>query len=387
MSSVENDHTRPPIRVAHVITIYRGVVGILEAKLLALDAMPDIEVTAITAPRPIDIDLPRPRVRHLEIPMARPIQPFADLRSLVALYRILRRERFDIVHSHSAKAGVVAALAARPAGLRHVLHTYHGLPFYEGQSAARNRCYRGMEHFTCRLRSEVWSQNRRDIPACVEMMGDAARVRYEGNGVDPEDVLARAKADLRRAEADFPPGRHRLAVISRLEAVKRVDDILNALHTLITEGLDVSTVIAGYGPMRADLERCIIRLGIEERVRLLGWCPHAPSLLMAADATVLASEKEGIPRSLIEAMALGKPVVATDVLGTQELVVDGETGFLVPLGDTRRLADRIAEVLRDDNLAGRFGRAGYDRMLAEFDDRRIAERLAARYRTLMGRDT
>lgn len=373
------------IRVAHVITIYRGAVGILESKLVALDACGDLDVTVITAPPPEYPELPAARVRQISIPMVRPIRPWADLRSIWALYRILRKERFDIVHTHSSKAGIVGALAAWPARVPIIYHTYHGLPFFEGQNRVAHFVYRLLEWLACRLRDEVFSQNRRDMPACVRLMGDERRVHFEGNGVDPDEVRRRAEQDRERADADYPAGKFRLLLVSRLESVKRVGDFLAACEILVREGVDVSAVVAGYGPLKEALEREIDERGLRERVRLLGWVPHVAALLAASDVVLLTSEKEGIPRSLIEAMALNKPVVATDVLGTQELVVDGETGYLTPLGDTQALVERMRRLAQDAELRARFGRAGAARVEEHFHDGKIAAFLHEKYRQAVGR--
>jgi len=369
-----------PLRIAHIVTIYRGVVGILEAKLLALDAYDDLEVTALTAPKPDYPPLPDPRVRHLSFPLVRPIRPWTDLRSTWALYRILRRERFDVVHTHSAKAGMVGALAAWLARVPLSVHTYHGLPFFDGQPKWPYRVFRCLEWLACRLRHHVFSQNRRDMPACVELMGSAERVSYEGNGVNTADVRAAAEREARRAQEDFPPGRVKLVMISRLEPVKRVGDFLRACERLQRDGVDFAAVIAGYGPLRPRLEAEIVERGLAARVRLLGWAAHAAALLAAADVVVLTSEKEGIPRSLIEAMALGRPVVATNVLGTQELVEDGGTGWLVPLGDTVALAEKIKQLAADAGLRQRFGEAGRRRVEEHFNDLKIAAALREFYR-------
>lgn len=363
---------RDVIRVAHVITIYRGAVGILEAKLVALDSYPDLDVTVITGPNDADVDLPKPRIRVLTIPMSRHISPAEDLKSIWELSRVLRRERFDIVHTHSAKAGMIGALAAWVARVPVILHTYHGLPFYEGQSRGEYAAYRLLEKLACRFRDHVFSQNRRDMAECAWLMGTAERVHYEGNGVNVEELRRRAEKDIGRALMDFPPGELRVVLVSRLERVKRVDDFLRACSLLVSRGIDLAAVIAGYGPLEQDIRAMIEAMGLGRRVRLLGWAPHAPSLLKAADVVALTSEKEGIPRSLIEAMALGKPVVATDVLGTQELVVDGETGFLTPFRDPGALADRIEALHRDRGLAQRMGEAGRLRVEIDFNDVKIA---------------
>lgn len=360
------------IKIAHIITIYRGAVGILEAKLIALDSHDDLDITVITPPPPEDLELPSPAVRQLSFPMVRPIKPLADLWSIWKLYKLLRREQFDIVHTHSSKAGVVGALAAWLAGVPIILHTYHGLPFFEGQNRIRYHKYRLLEIFACKFRHHVFSQNHRDMPECIKSISSPDKVSYEGNGVNVDEVRARARQDIEHAESDFPPGKLRIALVSRLEPVKRISDFLKACALLVQDGLQISVIIAGYGPLESALRRELHNLGLTKKVRMLGWAPHGVSILAASDIAVLTSEKEGIPRSLIEAMALGKPVVATDVPGTQELVVNERTGFLTPLGDPQALADKIKLLSNDAELCKHFSEAAKIRVEKHFNDVKIA---------------
>lgn len=361
------------IKIAHVVTIYRGAVGILEAKLVALDSYEDLDITVITPPPPKNLNLPPSAVRQISTPMARPIRPLADLWSLWKMYRLLRLEKFDIVHTHSAKAGAIGALAAWLARTPLILHTYHGLPFFDGQSKLAYHIYRILEKFTCCFRNHVFSQNHRDMPACVKLMGSAKKVSYEGNGVNLDWVQNKAEKNIERAKKDFPEGKLRIALVSRLEPVKRIDDFIDMCKILADSKVDFSAVIAGYGPLETKLKEKLDELGLINRVHLLGWADHAISLMAISDIVVLTSEKEGIPRSLIEAMALGKPVVATDVLGTQELIVDGKTGFLTPLENSKAMADKIMLLANDPELSKNFGHAATERVKEQFNDLKIAK--------------
>ncbi len=361
------------IRVVHVVTHYSSVVTILRTKLAALASYEDLDVTVISGPPPAGEQAAPPPVPHIPVRMARSIRPPADLQSVLTLAGILRRGRFDIVHTHTAKAGVIGALAGRMARIPLVVHTYHGLPFYDGQNRLARSVYRVLEWSACRLRDHVFSQNRRDLAECARLMRSAQRVGYEGNGVDVDQVQAASRRGLDRAERDYPPGRLRLAMLSRLEPVKRVDDFIDACILLMRQGLDFSAVVAGEGPLRDRLQKRLDEAGLASRVRLVGWATHAPSLLALSDIVVLTSEKEGLPRALMEAMALGRPVVATDVPGTQEVVVDGQTGFLVPPGSAAALAGKIMLLAGDADLRARLGLAGRARVEASFNDVRIAE--------------
>lgn len=376
---------KPMIKVAHVVTSYRSATTILAGKLNALGGYADLEVSVVTGLPPQDTAPSELQVRHLTVPLIRPIRPPRDLLALWSLYRLFKRERFDVVHSHTAKAGFLTALAGRAAGIPLILHTYHGLPFYEGQSRVAYRTYRALESIACRFRHHVFSQNWEDLPPCAALMRSDARISYEGNGVDAADVERRAAQHRRRAESEFSSTGLRIALISRLEPVKRVDTFLQVCKLLRAMNVSFSAVVAGSGPLQAPLSGRLRELGLTSMVRILGWAPHAVALMAVSDVVVLTSEKEGIPRALMEAMALSKPVVATDVPGTRELVVHGQTGYLTPLGDERAMAQRVAALAEDPRLGERLGHAGRMRVESEYNDAKIAAFLRDFYLAYDGR--
>ncbi|HEY1064472.1 MAG TPA: glycosyltransferase family 4 protein [Pirellulales bacterium] len=390
MSDVAQNGTPHRLKVAHVVTVYRAVVGILDAKLGALAAYPDLDVTAYSAPGPPGAALPQPKTPVRVVPMARSIRPGADLLSVWRLYRLFRRDRPDVVHTHSAKAGAIGAVAAWLAGVKLIVHTHHGLPFYQGQPRLEHVVFSTLEGLATKFRHHLLSQNRSDLVACARLIGSWEKVSFEGNGIDAGEVIARAEQGRADAEADFAafsPDAFRLVMLARLEPVKRVPDFVAACALLARRGVNFGAVIAGVGPLHGALQRQIDSVGLSDRVKLLGWRENAPALLAAGDAAVLTSEKEGVPRSLMEAMALGKPIVATNVLGTQELVRHERTGWLTPCGAPAALADRLAELADDAPLRRWFGEAGRKRIAEHFDDRRIAGFLREFYYEQLGLPT
>ncbi|MCK5274399.1 MAG: glycosyltransferase family 4 protein [Alphaproteobacteria bacterium] len=374
-TTAEPVHTPAPrkvIKVVHICNFYDGIETTLGPKVFALDRYDDMDVTMISPPggKRQGAELP---IRYIPAEIPRSIRPWRDLRSALRLARIFRRERFDIVHTHTAKAGAIGTLAAWLAGVPLIYHTYHGLPFYDGQPARQYRFYRLFEKAACLMRRHIFSQNRRDMVECLKLIGDPTRVHFEGNGVVPEKVRAIAERDRAGGEAWFQGTGARLLLVSRLEPVKHIDDFVRCVKQLRDDGVDLCCVVAGGGPQKEEIEALIAELGLEGVIRLTGYILNAPAAMAACDIAVLTSEKEGIPRSLMESMALGKPAVATDVLGTQELVVDGETGYLTPLGDVAAMSRRIRELIEDPELRQRFGAAGKARVEKEFNDHRIAE--------------
>ncbi len=366
------------IRIAHVITAYNSVISILYSKLNALSKYSDLDVSVISS-APTGETTKESPVRHISVEISRNIKPWSDLKSVWNLCSVLRREKFDIVHSHTAKAGFITAIAGTMARVPLIFHTYHGLPFFEGQRKGTFQIYRFLEKTACRFRSHIFSQNKRDIRACIDLMGSENKVTYEGNGVDVEFVEQQAQIQFKEANNDYPGRGIRLLSLGRLEPVKRIPDFLKVTNKLIKDGVEVSCVVAGGGILEEKLKSEVAESGLGDHVRMVGRSSRAFGLILACDIIILCSEKEGIPRSLMEAMALQKPVIATDVLGTQELVLNGETGYLIPLGDTDRIAEKIKLLIGNKELSAKMGAAGLERVKNEFNDKKIVESLHGFY--------
>ncbi len=362
------------IKVAHVVTAYLSVITILDSKLRALAKYADLDVTIISSPGET-ANYRSPAVRHIPTEMTRAIKPFADFKSIWRLYKVLKREQFDVVHSHTAKAGFITAIAAKMAKVPLICHTYHGLPFFDGQNKITYHLYRLLEKIVCKFRDYIFIQNKKDLLQCVKLIGDESRVIFEGNGVDIDFINQSAKNQLHRALDDYPCKGTRIALLSRLEPVKRVDDFFKVVEKLKQKGVKISCVVAGTGFLEKQLKNRLSKMALDDSINMVGFTDHPHSLIAASDIVVLCSEKEGIPRAILEAMALEKPVVATDVLGTQEAVADGETGFLVPLGNIDAMAERIMLLIEDPKLREKMGSYGLKRVSKEFNEIRTAESL------------
>jgi glycosyltransferase involved in cell wall biosynthesis len=363
-----------PIKVAHIATAYQSIVTILDSKLRLLDSFDDLEVTAISS-GPV-INMSRiPAVRHLQVEIARRMNPLADLRSTGQLYRLLIRERFDIVHSHTSKAGVIAAVAAWMAGVPLICHTQHGMPFFKGQKKLRYVFYQCIERIACQFRDYLFSQTRQGLTDCTKLMGNRNRVLFEGNGVVVELVKESAEEQFSEAVKYFPfQGKGlKVVLLSRFEPVKRVPDFFRVVDKLRETGIRTSCVVAGAGFLEEQLRAQIVDMKLEDQINLVGFsdCPHG--LLLESDVVVLCSEKEGIPRSIMEAMALRKPVVATAVEGTEEVVDNGKTGFLVPLGDINAMVERIAFLAENKAIRAQMGDRGLARIKEHFSDAKVVD--------------
>ncbi|MBL8025216.1 MAG: glycosyltransferase family 4 protein [Fibrobacteres bacterium] len=368
---------REKIKVLKLVTTYQSVVTILDAKLALLEKSPGIDLYVASSKE----DQKESRICHgqfFEVFIPRTISPIDDIKAVWKLFRFMRKEKFDVVHTHTAKAGIVGALAAFFARIPLVCHTYHGLPFYEGQRKQVYLVYKWLELIFSTFRHTIYSQNRRDYSVLKEISFLQSKVVFEGNGVDCEAIDENVERDRFKVKGYFKDGAFRLLCVARLERVKRLEKFIQLVGVLKSKDIEVSAIIAGKGEDGDRLEKLIVENEIDDVCKIV-YTPHIHALIAASDVVVLTSEKEGIPRSIMEAMALKKPVVATDVLGTQELVVNGVTGYLVPLENQDSFVNSVCELYGNPDLRKSMGEAGYQRVVAEFNERNIVNLWLKRY--------
>src|SRR5215210_6187906 len=322
--------------------------------------------------------------------LGREISPLRDLRATFQLARLIRRERPHILHTHTAKAGTVGRVAALLAGSRRppiVVHTFHGHVLRGYFGPLRSLFFRLLER---RLAAgttalvAVSPQVRDDLVALGVARPD--RFVVVRLGIELDERVApeqNGRAESRRY-LGIPADRFAVGWIGRMTAVKRTDDVLVAFKRLRDDGVDAVLCMVGDGPDRPELERRAHELGVIRDTVFLGYQEDVAPFYAAFDVLVLPSSNEGTPVSAIEALAAGKPVVATRVGGVPDVVRDGEDGFLVDTGDTSELADRLARLARDPVLRERMGKEGRSRVLPRYAVNRLVDDIDRLYRSLLG---
>lgn len=365
--------------VAHLVTSQLSVRTILRSKLKGL-ADRGYRQIVIAGPDGVETTPPQ-GVKLYDVDMARSISPFRDWRSLRAIKNILRRERPDIVHTRTAKAGFLGRLGARQAGIPIIVHTTHGLPYHYAQSPLAFRLYRALERRAGRWSTFLLSQNRDDFDRIInDGLITPQRAGWEGNGVDVGALTSHdAAAGRKRIRAEFGVASDEVlcVMLARLEPIKRVDRFIQAM--VRTKAGSLRCVIAGDGPTRDTLEEQAAEAKLSRRLEFMGLRSDPWDLLAAADIVCLTSDKEGLPRSIMEAMALQRCVVATDVPGTCEVVRNGRTGLLVPRDDSAALAAALDKLAGDPALRQQFGNAGFERVSRYFNEKDVLDRLERLY--------
>jgi len=312
------------------------------------------------------------------VPVPRDTSPLGMLRAIFSARRVFRRRRVDVVHVHGTTAWVVGAVAARLARVPLVVAQVHGFHHHENMRPAALRAVLFCERLLCALADRLLYQNPADIEECRRhRLAPDRKNRLIGNGVQ-----------LDAFEASPPPDGDPPVVlcVSRLEPVKNLPLLIEAARVLRDRGRRFVVQLVGQGELRPELESLVERYDLSEFVQFLGYRTDVPQLTAAADVCVLTSLKEGLPRAIIEAGACARPIVATDVIGSRDAVVDGETGFLVPLGDAEALADRLERLLADRELRHRMGRSSRAHAEASFDERRVTERILEVYEDALASD-
>jgi glycosyltransferase involved in cell wall biosynthesis len=306
---------------------------------------------------------------HLVPYLRHPVSPIQDPTAIFRLVSLFRKVGAELVHTHSSKAGVVARLAARMAGVPVIVHTVHGWSFNDTQPAVLRKFYTALERrlarFTDRL-VVVSSLNREKGIA----LGIGAPDRYQviHSGIDigaygrPEKPRAQVRAEMGYGDEEFVVG-----AVACLKHQKAPLDFVKAAVTAIGREPRLRFFIAGDGPLRPEVEKAIRDAGMEGKIRLLGWRRDVVDLYHAMDLFLLTSLFEGLPRAVLQSMAAGTPVVATAVDGTPEVVLDRETGLLVPPGSPEKAAEAILRVARDERLGAALASAASARLGESFE--------------------
>ncbi|MGE3601194.1 MAG: glycosyltransferase family 4 protein [Dehalococcoidia bacterium] len=349
------------------------------------------EVTAVVPPGQYCPALERLGARVVNVPVSRFVAPIADLRLFVRLLRLFRRERFDIVHTMTVKPNVFGTVAARLAGVHRVVALVCGAGYlFAPARGLRERFVgavgRGLYRIAFRYTDSCWFENPEDLSEFVArgIIDRERALLIIGGGVDttrfrPGSVGEGETAAL-RAELEIPPeARTVVMVVARLVRSKGVQEYLDAAR--IHAKRWPTWVFVLLGPADPDAPDALdiddVRSQASPNTRLILNFQHRVERFFAlADVVVLPTTyREGVPTVLLEAMAMGVPLIATDMPGCREAVVDDVNGFLIPAGDSRLLVDRLDILIRNEEKRLSFGRAGIRLAHEKFSDEKVNRRV------------
>ena len=381
------------LRVCRVVTIPFTFATLLNRQIWHI-ADAGIDLTLVSSP---DAELElfhTVPVRCYPIPMAREPAPLRDLRSLIVLTRFLQRERFDIVHSSTPKAGLLTALAGFLARVPIRIHTFTGQPWMSMRGIVR-RLIRAFDFVIGRLDTHLYadSHSQRDFLIAEGLIpADKIRVLGDGSisGVDLQRYdlsrLAGARAE-RRAQLGIAATATVIIFLGRVNRDKGIVELVDAFQILCAQHADVHLVLVGplepeHDPLPAQT---LEKISVDPSIHVVGFQAKPEEYLALADIFCLPSYREGFGSVVIEAGALGLPSVVTRVTGLTDAVVDGETGLIVPPKDVPGLAQALTRLIESPDLRRRMGQAAHQRVIRSFDANKINQLVVDEYLRLANR--
>jgi glycosyltransferase involved in cell wall biosynthesis len=295
-----------------------------------------------------------------DIPIARSPLKVQNIRAARELIGHFKREQFQLVHVHTPVASILGRIAGKFAKTPAVLYTAHGFHFFQGAPLPFWLLYYPVERLMAPWTDVLITINREDYGRAASRFPVRQSVQYvPGVGVDLERFAPEQTAAGRerlRAELQIAPDEHVVLCIAELNDNKNQIQLVEALHRVTQRGLKVRALLVGVGEQDTVLQQRARELGLQDSVQLLGYRLDVPDLIALSDVCTLLSKREGLPCFLLEAMASGRPILATNIRGSRDLVQDGETGRLVPIGDVEATADALYDLLTDDQTRAEMGR-------------------------------
>jgi glycosyltransferase involved in cell wall biosynthesis len=308
--------------------------------------------------------------------------------ALLRTYQVCRQEKFDVVHTHTLLPGLAGRVAGRLAGVPCVVHTFHSWQPHLYKSLAFRWGFNTTEIAASHFAHAILFQNPDDlrnwcrIPAIPTQKGTLV-----GNGIDFSGITNKVGLGAReriRKEFGISDDAFVIVNVARFEPQKGHFFLLQTLKDLIPHvNRKVVTLLVGIGIDQEKIEAEVKRLNLQDVVYFTGYRQDVPDILTASDVSIMTSHYEGIPRALMESMALGIPVVATNVPGTRHLIQSGQTGLLVEYGDIPGMSNALVKVLTDSALAERLGNGGKHLVQTRFNEYTVADRVEEVYRHIL----
>jgi len=313
------------------------------------------------------------------ITIRRKISPFGDLVTIWKLFRFFRKERFDIVHTHTPKVSLLGQLAAKLAGVHVIVNTVHGFYFHDNMKPMKRWFYIAIEWIAGKCSTMVLSQNPEDIKAAIDLkICKPSKIKLLGNGVDLAQFdPARFGNDFKkkkRIDIGVPEDATVIGIIGRLVKEKGFLELFEAFREIIKKHDNIWLVIIGpEEPEKTDriFADTFKQYDIEDKTIYLGPRDDIPELLACCDMYILPSWREGFPRSAIEAASMALPIVTTNIRGCRQVVDDGNNGILVPLKNVEKLQQAIIKLIEEPDLRHTMGLAGHEKAQKEFDEQTV----------------
>lgn len=381
------------IRIAHLqlLPLMSGVQRVSLDELTRLDRSRFEPFVICKETGPFTDALERAGIPFFCVPeLVREISPGQDRRALRKLTQLFREQRFDIVHTHSSKTGILGRLAGRLAGVPVLMHTVHGYAFPAARNAFQSWFYLGMEWLGARLTDALVLLKQDDLDLARKRLHvPQTRLHLLPNGVDVERYAPGSDTErsrIRQTQLKADDGCVAIGMVGRLWAQKNPECFVRAAISVLANGHGQARFfLIGDGELRGDLETRIRETGYTDSIRILGWRDDVEALLPGLDVFVLPSRWEGLSLAILEAKSAGLPVVVSDIPGNRDLVREDVDGYVFGPDNDADLAARLEKLIEDAELRRRLGASGREIILSEFTLAERVKKMERLYTSLLER--
>ncbi len=357
------------LRAGNRVVLVTGPSPGPEGELLSRISVPDLEVVTIDE-------------------MVREISPLKDFKAYCKLKKYFKQEKFDVVHTHSSKAGVLGRMAAKAAGVPCIVHTVHGQAFHEYEKPWKNFIYKLSERIAARPSDRIYAVAQAMIDQCIKArIAPPEKYQVVYSGMDIGTFLNAERSEELRSKLNIPADAKVIATLARLFELKGYDDVLKGFPLVLKSVPQAHLLIIGDGILRKSLEAEAVEKGFADRVHFAGLVSpdKVPEYLIQADILWHLSLREGLPRSVVQALACGIPACGYQLDGTPEVIHNGETGCCVPPRDVESIVKGTLEFLQDPEKAQKAAAAGKALVRERFDKERMAKILLEDYIAVLKR--
>ncbi len=375
-------------RIAHICTADMSIKYLLKNQLRILEKL-GYDVFALSGSGEFYNELNEEKFHYRVLPIYRRINPILDLYSLLAMSLCFYRLKPRLVHAHTNKAGILGCWAAALAGVPNIVSTVHGFYFHEHMNPLMKKLFVVVYRLTFKLTNIIFMQSAEDVETTIRLnIAPRNKLMHLGNGIDlerfnPNNTKYREEARLFRLSFNIPLDCILIGIIARLNNEKGLKELLAAVRNILRKSkTNIHLVIIGEGPLKNELRHLAASFGISSNVHFTGYQENIPGWLLAMDIFTLPSYREGLPRSICEAFAMGTPVVASNIRGCRELVKDRKTGLLVSSRSASELANAINELIKDEQLRFEISRNARRFAHQFLDEKRVVEIISTAYEEL-----
>jgi len=310
-----------------------------------------------------------------------PISPIKDITAIFKLKDYFIKNKMDIVHTHSSKAGILGRFAAKMAGVKKIIHTVHGFSFHEHQNFLAHGLYVVLEKMAADMTDRLVAVGK-DTAEYGLKNGVGTKDKYTiiRAGIDI-NMTRRTKVDAKKylKAAGLKPGVYTVGMIGNLKKQKNPVSFVKIAAEALAADSSLQFVFAGDGPMRNKISELLKKCGIEDKVKFIGWINEPEKFLKAIDLFMLTSLWEGLACTIPQAIAAGKPCLVSDIPGNREIIQNGKTGFLFSPFDSREAAEKIIWLKANKKQALKFTKAAFAAIKGEFDLKQMLKKYEEAY--------